>query len=195
MRFGFSFSKRSMLASQVEIRDSALIRGVRHVRLEAHGDTRGRFLETFRKAWFPERDWSDLQINLSTSAPGVLRGLHFHLRQVDYWFPVSGRIRVGLFDLRRGSPTEGRRELFELDAREPLGLFIPVGVAHGYCALTESTLAYLVDAYFDGSDELGVAWDDPDIAMPWDVRDPMLSPRDLGNRRLSAISMADLPKF
>ena len=152
-------------------------------------------METFRKAWFPEREWSDVQINLSTSASGVLRGLHYHLRQVDYWFPVSGRIRVGLFDLRRGSPTEGARELFELDAETPSGVFIPVGVAHGYYTLTDSTLAYLVDAYFDGTDELGVAWDDPDVAMPWDVRDPMLSGRDRGNRRLSAIAPADLPKF
>ena len=80
----------------VEIRDSALIRGVRQVRLEVHGDGRGWFLETFRKTWFPERDWHDVQVNLSTSGPGILRGLHYHLRQGDYWFPVSGRIRGGV---------------------------------------------------------------------------------------------------
>jgi len=179
----------------VEIHESAHIRGVKHVRLDAHGDPRGRFLETFRKEWFPERDWSTVQVNLATSAGGVLRGLHYHLRQVDYWFPVSGRIRVGLYDLRRGSPTQGGRELFELDAATPTGLYIPIGVAHGYYTLTESILTYLVDTYFDGSDERGVAWDDPDIAMPWEVRDPVLSARDLGNPRLSALSLSDLPQL
>ena len=98
--------------------------------------------------------------------------------------------------LLRDVPREAAaRELFELDAGAPSGVFIPVGVAHGYYTLTDSTLAYLVDVYFDGSDELGVAWNDPDIAMPWDVRDPVLSARDMGNRRLSELSPGNLPKF
>jgi dTDP-4-dehydrorhamnose 3,5-epimerase len=179
----------------VELRESSFIRGVKHVTLDAHGDGRGRFMETFRREWFPEREWGAVQVNLATSQAGVLRGLHYHLHQVDYWFPVSGRIRAGLFDLRRGSPTEGARELFELDARTPAGVFIPVGVAHGYVTLSDSILSYVVDAYFDGSDELGVAWDDPEIAMPWDARGPVLSARDRANPRLSALRGAKLPEF
>jgi dTDP-4-dehydrorhamnose 3,5-epimerase len=125
----------------------------------------------------------------------VLRGLHYHLHQVDYWFPVSGRIRAGLFDLRRGSPTEGAREILVLDGEKPSGVFIPVGVAHGYVTLTESVLAYIVDEYFDGSDELGVAWDDPEIGMPWGTKDPVLSGRDRNNPFWGSLKAELRPEF
>ena len=177
----------------MEIQESSVIRGVKQVRLDAHGDPRGRFMETFRKEWFPERDWGSVQVNLSTSQAGVLRGLHYHFHQVDYWFPVSGKIRAGLFDLRRGSPTHGTKDVFELDAGA--GLFIPVGVAHGYVTLTESVLAYIVDEYFDGSDELGVAWNDPAIGMPWQIKDPVLSGRDRNNPALASIHSELRPEY
>jgi len=177
----------------LEIRESALIRGVKHVGVEVHGDSRGGFAETFRKTWFPERDWSEVQINLATSRAGVLRGLHYHFRQIDYWWLVSGRVRVGLYDLRCGSPTEGVRETVGLDAAAPAGLFIPAGVAHGYLALTDIAICYLVDRYFDGSDERGVAWNDPEIAMPWGVLAPILSARDASNPRLREIPVEARP--
>jgi len=179
----------------VEIQESSLIRGVKHVRLDTHGDTRGRFTETFRKEWFPERDWGSVQVNLSSSQAGVLRGLHYHFHQVDYWFPVSGQIRAGLFDLRRGSPTEGAWETLVLDAETPAGVFIPVGVAHGYVTLSQSVLAYIVDEYFDGSDELGVAWDDPEIGMPWGTKDPVLSGRDRNNPTWQSLKPEMRPEF
>jgi len=177
----------------VETQESSFISGVKHVHLEMHGDARGPFMETFRKEWFPERDWSSVQVNLSTSQAGVLRGLHYHFHQVDYWFPVNGRIRAGLFDLRRGSPTEGAKEAFELEPG--MGLFIPVGVAHGYVTLTDSVLAYIVDEYFDGSDELGVAWNDPKIGMPWQTSTPVLSGRDLNNPPLESIRSDLRPEY
>jgi dTDP-4-dehydrorhamnose 3,5-epimerase len=168
----------------VEIRESSLIRGVKQVRLEAHEDARGKFVETFRKEWFPERAWGAVQVNQGFSRAGVLRGLHYHLKQIDYWWPTSGRLRVGLYDLRRASPTRGAREVFDLDAVVPVGVFIPVGVAHGYLALSEAVLSYVVDEYFDGKDEYGVAWNDPEIAIDWGITDPVLSPRDASNPRL-----------
>lgn len=177
----------------MEIQESSVIRGVKQVRLDAHGDARGRFMETFRKEWFPERDWGSVQVNLSTSEAGVLRGLHYHFHQVDYWFPVSGRIRAALYDLRRGSPTEGAKDVFELEAGT--GLFIPVGVAHGYVTLIGSVLAYLVDEYFDGSDEFGVAWNDPNIAMPWRIENPVLSGRDRNNPKLGTIKPTTIPEY
>lgn len=181
--------------ADVEIRESALIRGVKHVHWDVHGDDRGRFAEVFRREWFPERTWGEVQVNLSTSRPGILRGLHYHRKQIDYWWPVSGRIRVGLCDLRRGSPTEGARECFDLDASEHRGLYIPVGVGHGYLTLTDVVLAYVVDVYFDGSDEFGVAWNDPGVGMPWNLADPVLSARDRGNPRLADVDPESLPRF
>jgi dTDP-4-dehydrorhamnose 3,5-epimerase len=177
-----------------EILESARIAGVKRVRLPAFADERGRFVETFRKEWFPERSWARVQTNRSDSRAGVLRGLHYHFQQVDYWYVPSGRMRVGLADLRRSSPTSRCSEVIELDGDNPFGLFIPSGVAHGFLALTDVTLTYLVDNYYDGADELGVAWDDPDLAVAWGVTDPLLSPRDRANPRLNDIAPARLPE-
>jgi dTDP-4-dehydrorhamnose 3,5-epimerase len=177
-----------------EIRESNLIAGVKFVRLESFSDERGQFLETFRREWFPERAWGHVQGNRSDSRKGVLRGLHFHRRQIDYWVPFAGRMRVGLFDLRRESPTFRSGETLEIGEDNPVGVYVPEGVAHGFLALTDAILTYVVDNYFDGTDEYGVAWDDPDIAMPWGTDSPILSPRDRKNPRLRDIPDDALPR-
>ena len=69
------------------------------------------------------------------------------------------------------------------------GVYIPPGVAHGFAAVTDMTITYLVDGYYNPADELGVAWDDPDIGADWGVADPVLSARDQANPR-----RADLPE-
>jgi dTDP-4-dehydrorhamnose 3,5-epimerase len=74
-----------------------------------------------------------------------------------------------------------------------VGLFIPIGVAHGFLALVNSTLTYLVNEYYDGADELGVAWNDPDLGLDWGIEEPVLSPRDLRNPRLRDIPPDLLP--
>ena len=74
-----------------------------------------------------------------------------------------------------------------------MGVFIPCGVAHGFVALTPATLTYLVDNYYDGGDELGVAWNDPDLAVPWGVSEPILSGRDQQNPLWKEIVGEKLP--
>ena len=165
-----------------DIQASQHIAGVKLAGLQARADERGHFIETFRKEWFTERSWGILQANCSQSRAGVLRGLHYHRRQVDYWFAPAGRIRVGLVDLRPGSPTEGAGQLIEIGEARPTGIFIPIGVAHGFLALTDATLIYLVDNYYDGQDELGVAWNDPAFGLDWGTDAPTLSARDRQNR-------------
>ncbi|MCB0129271.1 MAG: dTDP-4-dehydrorhamnose 3,5-epimerase family protein [Caldilineaceae bacterium] len=178
-----------------EIVASDLIQGVKFTRLRAFGDDRGRFLETFRKEWFPERTWAIFQTNRSDSAAGVLRGLHYHFKQVDYWYVPSGKVRVGLADLRQGSPTFQATQVIELGDHNQMGVFIPVGVAHGFYALTDATLTYLVDNYYDGADELGVAWDDPTLNVAWDAQAPLLSTRDQANPRFRDIPSAVMPIY
>ena len=124
----------------------------------------------------------------------MLRGLHFHRRQWDYWFAVSGAAFVALVDLREGSPTELVTATLRLSEDEPAGLFIPPGVAHGFFAETGFAMVYLVDAYFDASDELGVAWDDPGLGIGWPASDPILSDRDRRNPSLADIRR-DPPRF
>ncbi|MCB0143185.1 MAG: dTDP-4-dehydrorhamnose 3,5-epimerase family protein, partial [Caldilineaceae bacterium] len=86
-----------------EITNSTKIVGVKFVALRAFTDERGFFMETFRKEWFPERSWDIVQTNRNFSKAGVLRGLHYHHHQVDYWCVMAGTMRVGLADLRPSS--------------------------------------------------------------------------------------------
>jgi dTDP-4-dehydrorhamnose 3,5-epimerase len=176
-----------------KIIQSEALAGVYHVEPDVHGDDRGIFVETYRREWFPEgREM--IQGNRVDRQPGALVGLHFHLHQADYWYVPAGRARVVLHDLRVGSPTERETLCFDLGTRvdgthDHSGVFIPPGVAHGFAALTPVTLTYLVDGYYNLADELGVAWDDPEIAADWGVTDPILSARDTTNPR-----RAELPE-
>jgi len=175
-----------------EISESRIIRDVVLVEPTVHGDERGRFVETYRRSWFPlGREM--VQANRSDKAQGAVVGLHYHLHQADYWYVTRGCTRVVLYDLRVGSSTEGALETIDLGDDER-GVFIPPGVAHGFASLTDLTLVYLVDAYYNARDELGVAWDDPAIAVDWGVTDPVLSARDRSNPRRSEIPDALLPR-
>lgn len=164
------------------------------VQLQPFADPRGRFIEIFRKEWFPQRKWDLLQSNRSESAAGVLRGLHYHHRQVDYWHVIGGSICAALVDLRRSSPAFGVSQMIDMDQEDMLGLYIPVGVAHGFVSLTDATLLYFVDNYYDGADEFGVAWDDPTLGLDWPIDRPALSERDAGNPLLRDIPQDDLPR-
>ena len=167
--------------------------GVRIVQLKPHVDARGRFIETYRQEWFEGRP-AMVQGNRSDSEPNVLRGLHYHLRQADYWYVPAGRVFVALADLRRSSPVRGCVATLEIGDGRDLGVYIPPGVAHGYYAIERSTMTYMVDRYYDTNDELGVAWDDPELAIAWPLIDktPLLSPRDQKNPRVADLDPARL---
>jgi dTDP-4-dehydrorhamnose 3,5-epimerase len=175
------------------IEESAVIAGVVIVTPDAHGDDRGRFVETYRREWFADFGGREMvQGNRSDKQAGALVGLHYHRHQADYWYVVRGRARVVLHDLRDGSPTDGATLTLDLGdgpgSAIEQGVFIPPGVAHGFAALTDMTITYLVDQSYNPDDELGVAWDDPAVAADWGVTDPVLSSRDQANP-----ARADLP--
>lgn len=170
-----------------------LIEGVYTVSIRAFEDERGRFMETFRREWFPWVSWDRMQANRSDSKAGVLRGLHYHFNQIDYWYVSVGQVRAGLVDLRPNSPTYKVASTVELGEENNIGLFIPVGVAHGFVALTDCTLTYTVNNYYDGKDEFGLAWNDPEIKLDWGVENPVLSGRDMQNQPLKNIPKDDLP--
>ncbi len=170
-----------------EIHESDVIAGVFVVHPSVHGDHRGRFVETYRRSWFPGgREM--VQSNRADRQRGALVGLHYHLHQADYWYVPFGTARVVLHDLREGGPTDGATLQLDLSGDDHTGVFIPPGVAHGFAALTDMVITYLVDGYYNPADELGVAWDDPEVAADWGVADPVLSERDRTNPR-----RADLP--
>jgi dTDP-4-dehydrorhamnose 3,5-epimerase len=177
-----------------EVIPSTVIDDVVLVRPDVHGDERGRFVETYRRNWFPTRR-EMVQGNRSEKQAGALVGLHFHLRQADYWYALRGRLRVVLHDLRVGSRTDGATEVIVLDGDVDQGVYIPPGVAHGFAALTDILLTYLVDDYYDPADELGLAWDDPAVGADWGVSDPILSARDRNNPRRDEIPDAVRPRL
>jgi dTDP-4-dehydrorhamnose 3,5-epimerase len=177
-----------------EVRESELIRGVIHVEPAVHGDVRGRFIETYRRSWFPlGREM--IQGNRADRQAGAVVGMHYHLHQADYWYVISGHARLVLHDLRIGSPTEGVTEHIDLAGDDEHGVFIPPGVGHGFASITDIVLTYLVDNYYNPGDELGVAYDDPAIAADWGVTDPILSDRDRANPARGAISDALRPHY
>lgn len=175
------------------IRASTVIKDVLIVELTPYSDQRGQFLETFRKEWFPQRGWDNVQANRSDSRAGVLRGLHYHFHQVDYWYVVRGKIRAALADIRPDSPTCGAVETIEMGGAAQLGLFVPIGVAHGFLSLTDATLSYIVDNYYDSRDEFGIAWDDPQLAIPWQANSPIVSSRDAANPNLADLATQQRP--
>jgi dTDP-4-dehydrorhamnose 3,5-epimerase len=182
-------------------RPGSTLGGVRYGAVARHGDARGAFRELWRESAFPglspfetgaaEGEARFVQANLSTSAAGVLRGLHLHRRQLDYWVVASGRAFAALVDARPMVAGTSDRPLVE--ARELAAddwVVIPTGVAHGFLALEPLELVYLVTNEYDGSDELGFAWDDPLAAVPWPPvaatpdGSPILSDRDRSNPSL-----------
>lgn len=163
---------------------SSSIDGVAHIELEQHFDERGYFMETLRREWLP--DFEFVQSNQSFSEKGVLRGLHYHLRQEDLWMIPQGSAQVALVDLRASSPTYMAVEQFNLSG--PNAVLIPRGVAHGFYTEEPTIMSYQVTEYYDGSDENGVLWSDPDIAVDWPMTDVVLSDRDAVNPK-----WADVP--
>lgn len=156
------------------------IHGVQIAKPKVFGDGRGAFFEAFRASWFGgERRW--VQWNVSKSAGNVVRGLHFHKIQTDYWLVTDGAVRVALVDVRPESPTKKKAICIDLNADEPQGLIIPPGVLHGYRILRDATVMYLVNNEYDGKDEYGVRWNDPALGLPASWSDgpaPTLSGRD-----------------
>jgi dTDP-4-dehydrorhamnose 3,5-epimerase len=184
-------------------RPASSIEGVRFGSVVRHADRRGSFRELWRDSAFGGLQQAHtggpsgiearfVQANLSTSAAGVLRGLHYHRRQLDYWIVASGRAFVALVDVRPLLDRTGSRPLVETTELAPDDwVVIPAGVAHGFLALEPLELLYLVSNEYDGSDELGFAWDDPAVGVAWprlaQTADgaPILSDRDRSNPPLA----------
>jgi dTDP-4-dehydrorhamnose 3,5-epimerase len=123
-----------------------------------------------------------------TAAKHTLRGLHFQRpphAETKIVRCARGAVLDVFVDLRAGSPSYGKWDSLVLSSDEPAWVVIPKGFAHGYCTLTPDTLVqYKVDAAYAPEAEGGVPWDDPDIAVDWPTREPILSERDRKHPRL-----------
>lgn len=170
------------------------IQGAYIVEPQVFGDSRGSFSEFYRREWIPGAR-EIIQTNRSKKTRGSLAGFHYHLHQSDYWYVPTGAAKAIIYDLRIGSPTEGQSLAVELTGDNNRGLYIPPGVAHGFSALDDMILTYLVDNYYNQADELGVAWNDPDINVDWEFKDPVISKRDAENPKLKDIPDLLMPRW
>lgn len=173
------------------------LEGLALIEPQVHGDERGFFLETFSRERWRELgvDAEFVQHNHSRSGHGTLRGLHFQTEpgQAKLLRCSRGAILDVAVDLRRGSPTYGEWEGYVLDDQRHLQLFVPIGFAHGFVVLSEvADVAYLVSSLYDPATEAGIAWDDPDVGVDWQVAEPLLSERDKVAPKLSEVA-ATLP--
>lgn len=181
------------------IQNAQEIEDVIVVHLDEHTDNRGIFLETYRREWLPlGREM--IQGNRADRSAGSVVGLHYHLHQADYWYIPFGSCRVVLHDIRDGSPTYGNTLSIDVGQQQHgnfrhMGIFIPPGVAHGFVALTDMTITYMVDNYYNSKDELGILWSDPEIHTDWAFENPNLSARDMLNPLIKNIPPHLKPQF
>jgi dTDP-4-dehydrorhamnose 3,5-epimerase len=170
----------------VDVRPVSRIAGVLLFRPAPHVDERGFFCRTFdaavmRTAGIDPAGFA--QDSLSRSARGVIRGMH--IRRGDGEAKLVrcsfGAIFDVVVDLRPGSPTYRNWESFELRDDEQVSLYIPAGCAHGFQALTgPADVSYRIDRPHDPAEDVSIAFDDPDLAIPWPLPVAMMSQRDRG---------------
>jgi dTDP-4-dehydrorhamnose 3,5-epimerase len=160
---------------------------------QVHGDSRGFFLESYArdewKALGVEADF--VQQNHSRSSRGTLRGLHFQTSpgQAKLLRCARGEILDVAVDLRKSSPTFGEWEGHVLDDEQGHQLYVPIGFAHGFVVLSEvADVCYQVSSLYDPATESGIAWDDPEVGVDWQVAEPLLSERDKTAPKLSEIA-------
>jgi dTDP-4-dehydrorhamnose 3,5-epimerase len=160
----------------------------------SHGDARGFFQETYRKAVFAELGIHEefVQDNHSRSRRGVLRGMHFQPGQAKLVRSVRGAILDVVVDIRPGSPSFGSWEAFSLDDETHHQLYVPDGFAHGFCVTSEvADVVYKVSTYYDPAVESGFRFDDPEVGIEWPAGlDFEVSARDREAPLLSELRLA-----
>ena len=141
-----------------------------------HGDDRGYFMESFRQDLFEEAagyQVNFIQDNESKSTKGVLRGLHYQLpphTQAKLVRVIEGSVLDVAVDIRKSSPTFGQHVAVELTAENKHQLFVPHGFAHGFIVLSDSaTFAYKTDNYYAPEHDRGIAFNDKDLAIDWQL--------------------------
>lgn len=163
--------------------EATALPGVILIEPKVFRDERGFFLETYHREKYVQGGIGEtfVQDNHSRSALGTLRGLHAQLEspQGKLVRATAGEIFDVAVDIRRGSPTFGRWVGYRLTSENFLQLYVPPGYAHGFCVLSpEAEVQYKCTALYDPTDEISLAWNDPEIGIAWPIAEPLLSARD-----------------
>ncbi|EIL98439.1 dTDP-4-dehydrorhamnose 3,5-epimerase [Rhodanobacter thiooxydans] len=167
---------------------------------QVFGDSRGFFYESYNKAKWVEAgiDADFVQSNVSRSARGVLRGLHYQWPnpQGKLVSVLEGEVYDVAVDIRRGSPTFGQSVGVMLTAGNHRHFWIPEGFAHGFCVVSEfATFTYQCTALYDAKADAGIRWNDAALAIDWPVSAPLLSDKDSKTPLLSDVPPERLPVY
>jgi len=165
-----------------------------------HGDARGFFYESFNKQRFADAGYAleFVQSNVSRSARGVLRGLHYQWPnpQGKLVSVLEGEVYDVAVDIRVGSPTFGRWAAAILSAQNKRHFWVPEGFAHGFAVLSEyATFVYQCTALYDRASDAGIRWNDAALAIDWPVAEPSLSDKDTKAPFLADVPRDKLPTY
>jgi dTDP-4-dehydrorhamnose 3,5-epimerase len=175
------------------------IEGVVIVEPDVHRDARGFFLESYHAGKYRDGgiDATFVQDNHSFSRHGTLRGLHMQLTHLQGKLvrALRGSVWDVSVDVRVGSPTFGRHVAVTLDDESHRQVWVPPGLAHGFVVTSpEAEIEYKCTAVYAPGDELSIAWNDPELAIPWPIDAPLLSEKDERAPRLAEV-MDRLPRY
>lgn len=163
-------------------------------------DTRGWFMEYWHRDRYAEHGIGPdfVQSNLSRSARGVLRGLHYQWPnpQGKLVSVLEGEVWDVAVDIRNGAPNRGRWTAVVLSGENCRQFWIPPGFAHGFVALSESALvSYLCTTVYDPEADAVVAWNDAELAIDWPVANPQLSAKDAAAPGLRNLVAERIPRL
>jgi dTDP-4-dehydrorhamnose 3,5-epimerase len=166
---------------------------------DVHLDDRGFLLETYHADRYRAHgiEGPFVQDNHARSVGGTLRGLHLQVRHAQGKLirVIEGEVFDVAVDVRRGSPTFGRWVGVTLSADNFRQCYVPPGFAHGFCVVSPTAqVEYKATDVYDPASELGVAWNDPALAIRWPVRQPLLSKRDRALPTLAEV-LDQLPEW
>jgi dTDP-4-dehydrorhamnose 3,5-epimerase len=167
---------------------------------QVFGDARGFFYESYNEAKYREAgiDRRFVQSNVSRSARGVLRGLHYQWPhpQGKLVSVLEGEVYDVAVDIRHGSPTFGKWAGVMLTAENHRHFWIPEGFAHGFCVVSEhATFSYQCTDLYNREADGGIRWDDPAIGIDWPISSPLLSEKDAKAPLLSEVAESRLPEY
>lgn len=167
---------------------------------QVFGDSRGFFYESYNESKYRDAgiDRRFVQSNVSRSARGVLRGLHYQWPhpQGKLVSVLEGEVYDVAVDIRRGSPTFGQWTGVMLTAENHRHFWIPEGFAHGFCVVSDyATFSYQCTDLYNAQADGGVRWNDPAIGIDWPVTDPLLSDKDSKAPLLADVADGRLPEY
>ena len=165
-----------------DVENSKVIPGVKKLSLDTYSDFRGDIWTVYTDCDFLPRFVED---KISISKHKVLRGLHGDSQISKLITCIHGNIQLAVVDLRKDSPSYGKKEMFRMGEDNPISVYVPAGCVNGHLSLSKKCIFhYKWSQVYNGAEkQVTISWDDPSLSIPWEIEDPILSDRDREHSR------------